>query len=95
MAKDKTKDPSQETEKLGKLPVEELKEKYIEALQKVSSLSREDARKMLLKELDQEFDSEKAKRLAEAEEQLKTAVEDRARDILVSAMDHGATNYVA
>lgn len=95
MEKHKTKDPSQDPEKLGKLSVEELKEKYIEALQKVSSLSREDARKMLLKELEQELGSEKAKRIAEAEGILQTAVEDRARDILVSAMDHAATNYVA
>lgn len=95
MAKDKIKDPSQDPKELGKLPVEELKEKYIEVLQKVASLSREDARKMLLKELAQELDKEKAERLAEAEEQLKAAVEDRARDILISAMDHAATNYVA
>ncbi len=95
MANSKTKDPSQDPQDLGKLSVEELKEKYIEALQKVSSLSREDARKVFLKELEQELESEKAKRLAEADEQLKAAVEDRARDILVSAMDHAATSYVA
>ncbi|MEX0887777.1 MAG: ribonuclease Y [Patescibacteria group bacterium] len=95
MNKNKTQDPSQDPDKLEKLSVEELKEKYIEALQKSSSLSREDARKMLLKELEQEIGNEKTSRLAEAEEQLKAAVEDRARDILVSAMDHAATSYVA
>lgn len=95
MENHKTKNPSQNPEKLGKLSVEELKEKYIEELQKASALSRDDARKVLLKELEQELESERAKRIAEAEESLKTAVEERARDILVSAMEHAATNYVA
>ncbi len=95
MEKHPIKDPSQDPRNLGKLPVEELKEKYLEALEKVSSLSREDARRMLLKELEQELEGERAKRIAEVEESLKAAVEDRARDILVSAMEHAATNYVA
>lgn len=95
MEKNKTKDPSQSPQDLGKLSIEELKEKYIEALQKVTSLSREDARKVLLKELDQELEGERVKRVAEAEEQIKRDVEDKARDILVSAMEHAATSYVA
>ena len=94
MAKEKTEKTPQSPD-FGDLSIEELREKYIKTLEKVSSLSRKDARKMLLKELDQELEKEKAQRISEAEEQLEAAVEDKARDILISAMEHGATSYVA
>lgn len=95
MKDDKTKDPSENSDSPGNLSVEQLKEKYLKDLEKSASLSREDARKILLKELDQELVNEKASRLAEAEEEIKLKTEERARDILVSAMEHGATSYVA
>lgn len=95
MANNKTKDPSETPDSQGNISVEQLKEKYLKELEKVSSLSREDARKILLKELEQGIVNEKATRLAEAEEQIKSEAEDRARDILVSAMEHAATSYVA
>lgn len=94
MAKEKTEKTPQSPD-FGDLSIEELREKYNKTLEKISSLSRKDARKMLLKELDQELEKEKAQRISEAEEQLEAAVEDKARDILVSAMEHGATSYVA
>lgn len=94
MAKEKTEKTPQSPD-FGDLSIEELREKYIKTLEKISSLSRKDARRMLLKELDQELEKERAQRISEAEEQLEAAVEDKARDILVSAMEHGATSYVA
>ena len=94
MAKEKTEKTPQSPD-FGDLSIEELREKYIKTLEKVSSLSRKDARKMLLKELNQELEKERAQRISEAEEQLEAAVEDKARDILISAMEHGATSYVA
>ncbi|OGC37687.1 ribonuclease Y [candidate division WWE3 bacterium RBG_19FT_COMBO_53_11] len=95
MKDNKTKDPSENPDSPDNLSVEQLKEKYLKELEKVASLSREDARKILTKELEQEMENEKARRMAEAEEQIKMATEDRARDILVSAMEHAATSYVA
>ena len=94
MAKEKTEKTPQDSN-LESLSVEELKEKYIETLEKTSSLSRSDARRMLLKEIDQELESEKAKRIADAQEHIEASIEDRARDILISAMEHASTNYVA
>src|SRR3989337_3400037 len=89
------KDPSENPESPDNLSVEQLKEKYLKELEKVSSLSREDAGKIMLKEWEQEILNEKASRLAEAEEQIKSEAEVRARDILISAMEHAATSYVA
>lgn len=94
MVKEKTEKTPQSPD-FGDFATEELREKYIKTLEKISSLSRKDARKMLLKELDQELEKERAQRISEAEEQLEAAVEDKARDILISAMEHGATSYVA
>src|SRR3972149_871031 len=91
----KIKDPSESPESPDNLSVEQLKEKYLKELEKSAALSREDARKMILKELDQELVNEKAQRMAEVEEQIKAESEDRSRDILVSAMEHAATSYVA
>lgn len=92
---DKKSKSSAEPSDLGKLSVEQLREKYLKELEKAASLSREDARKIIFKELDQELENEKSQRLAEMEVRIKASAEDRARDILVSAMDHAATSYVA
>jgi len=94
MAKEKTEKIPQNSD-LESLSAEDLREKYIKTLEKVSSLSRADARKMILKEIGQELESEKAKRIAEAEGHIESSIEDKARDILISAMEHGATSYVA
>ncbi len=75
--------------------IEELREKYLSELVRLSGLSRDDARKKLLKELDQDLDNEKARRVAEAEEQTRQTADNRAKDILISAMEHAATDYVA
>src|SRR3989304_930732 len=79
----------------GTESLEELKEKYLTALEKVSQLSRADARKIFLKELEKELENEKAQLLAEAEESLKASVDERAKDILISSMEHASTSYVA
>ena len=96
MVDKKTKESSSSpTDVGGDTPVEKLREKYLSELGKVAKLSRGDARKKFLKELKQDLENEEARRIAEAEEQIKATVDERAKDILVSAMEHGATDYVA
>lgn len=68
---------------------------YLAKLERVSGLTREEARKQLLEELDRELTTEKAKRLREFEEQIKLEAEEKGKEILVDAMQHGATTYVA
>ena len=92
MAKEKT---DANIKASGTESLEELKEKYLTALEKVSQLSRADARKIFLKELEKELENEKAQLLAEAEESLKASVDERAKDILISSMEHASTSYVA
>jgi ribonucrease Y len=68
---------------------------YISKLEKVANLTRDEAKKKLLEELDKELVAEKAKRLRQLEENLKLDAAEQAREILIDAMRHGATDYVA
>jgi len=96
MVDKKTKESSTSSAKSAdKISIEELRERYLKELEKVSNLSREDARKKLLKELEQDLENEKARRIAEVEEEIKAVVSERAKDILVSAMERSSTDYVA
>jgi len=92
----KTKSSSAPTLPVGDdSSIEELRERYLSELEKVSGLSRGDARRKLLKEFERDLENEKARRIAEAEEWIRQSADERAKDILVSAMEHAATNYVA
>lgn len=73
----------------------DLREDYLKKLEKVSGLTAEEAKKQLLTEIERELSLEIAKRIRQAEEQIKLEGEARAREILVDAMQHGATSYVA
>lgn len=72
-----------------------LHEELVSKLEKVSGLTRKEAQKMLLDELQKDLTAEVAKRIKNAEERIKVEAADKAREILVDAMKHGATNYVA
>lgn len=72
-----------------------VREDYLKKLEEVSGLTREEGRKRLLEELDKELSSEKAKRIRQMEESLRLEAQEKAREILVDAMRHGATDYVA
>ncbi|HLE49333.1 MAG TPA: ribonuclease Y [Patescibacteria group bacterium] len=70
---------------------EELKEK----LSKASKLSVDQAKKMLLEEVQKDLAEEIAKKVRTAEERIKLDANEKAREILVDAMKHGATQYTA
>lgn len=71
------------------------KEDYLKKLEQASGLTREEAKKRLLEELDRELLSEKAKRIRQMEESLRLEAQEKSQEILVDAMRHGATDYVA
>lgn len=70
-------------------------EEYLKKLERASSLTREEAKKQLLQELEKELVSEKAKRIRQMEESIKLEAQEKSREILADAMRHGATGYVA
>ena len=65
-----------------------------EQLEKVASLTRDEARKLLLDKFEKEIIEEKGKRIREIEEEIKKTSEEKAKEILIEAMRYGATDYV-
>lgn len=74
--------------------LEKLKEEYKDKLEKVSSLTREEARKELVKEVEEEETKIVARIIKEKEEEAKLTADKKAREILVDSMRHGAVNYI-
>lgn len=87
---------SKQTE-LNKLKDEltEIRQKQVEKLEKIASLTRDKAKEILLEAVDKKLTKDVAERLRAAEDDLKDSIEDKAQEILVDSMYHGATDYVA
>ncbi len=75
--------------------IEKLSEDYAEKLEKVSSLSKEEAKKELFEQVELKETKELARRIKEKEEEAKLTGEKKAREILVDSMRHGAVKYIA
>lgn len=75
--------------------IDTLKAEQIAALEKSAKLTKEEAKKHILETLEEQLREEKAKRIKEADDVVKAAVDDQAKSMLVDAMKHGATDYVA
>lgn len=63
-------------------------------LEKIASMTKENARDQLLEQLDKELVEEKAKKIRAMQEEVKRNVEEEAKQLLVDAMRHGSTDYV-
>ena len=75
--------------------VEEIKKNEIARLEKIAGLSTEEAKKLILEGIEKKLAEDIARRIKEAEEEIKTQAEEKAREILIDAMQHGVTDYVA
>ncbi|KKR70191.1 MAG: Ribonuclease Y [Candidatus Woesebacteria bacterium GW2011_GWA2_40_7b] len=58
-------------------------------------MTSEEAKKVLLEEVQKELTGEIAKKIRQAEEKIKEDVNEKSQEILLDAMKHGATGYVA
>lgn len=63
-------------------------------LEKISGLSREEAREKLMKEIDQDLSEYKAKKIRQAEKNIEAVADEKAQKILVESMQRIATDYV-
>lgn len=70
-------------------------EQLTQRLEKVSDMTADEAKKILLDEVQRDLTSDVAKKIRQAEEKIKLEANDKAREILADAMKHAATNYVA
>ena len=64
-------------------------------LEKASSMTSDEAKKVLLEEVQSQLTSEIAQKIRKAEERIKEDANEKAKEILADAMKHGATSYVA
>lgn len=80
-------------EKLEQL--EKIRKDLVEKLEKVSTLPAEDAKKLLLENIEKDLSAEISKRIKEAEDEIKLTAEEKAKEILADAMVHGVTDYIS
>jgi len=75
---------------LGKLIEDEKRQ-----LQRISSMTGDDAKNLLLSRVDDELLSEKATRIRQMEEEIKDSVDKKARDIISTAIQRCASEHTA
>jgi len=75
--------------------IEEIRKEQLEKLEKIATLTKDEARTLILQATEKRLSEEVAKRIKEAEEQVRTLSEEKAREILIDAMKHGAVDLVA
>jgi ribonuclease Y len=74
---------------------ETVRKDLIEKLEKVTNLSPEEAKDLLLANLDKELATEISKRVKASEETIKLQVDDKSKEILVEAMYNGYADYIS
>jgi ribonuclease Y len=75
--------------------IEKIRQKHLQGLEKIAALTNEEARSQLLSELEKNLQDEIARRIKQAEGEVKERADEKAKDILISAIQQAATDYVA
>jgi len=75
--------------------IQKLKKRLIEKLEDIGSLTREEAREQILKAIEKRSAKDIAHKIKEAEDKAREEADQKAQEILIDAMKHGATDYVA
>lgn len=74
---------------------EEKRDMILQKLEHVAQLTKEQARNLLLSGWEEKLKAEVANRIKTAEEEIKSRVDEKAKETLADAMKFGATDYVA
>lgn len=75
--------------------IEEVKKDQIAKLERAAGLTRDEAKKLIMEATQRTLKEEIAKAIKEAESAAREEADKKAKEILVDAMRHGATDYVA
>lgn len=75
--------------------LEKTRAELVSKLEKVAGVTRDEAKKLILDATESHLKEETARKIREAEEQIKKEADEKAKHILVDAMKHGATDFVA
>lgn len=74
--------------------VDQIKQDQLAKLERAAGLTKDQAKQLILEALEVKLKEEVSRKIREAENQIKEEADKRARDILVEAMQRGATDYV-
>jgi len=77
-----------------KAELEKKRQSLLQKFEKLAQLTPEQAREHLLAHWEEKLTADIAKRIREAEEQIKKESEEKSKEILVEAMRYGTTDYV-
>lgn len=80
-------------EKLEQL--EKVRKELVAKMEKSSGMSKEDAKKVLLENIEKDLAAEISKKVKEAENEIKLTADEQAKEILADAMLHGVTDYIS
>lgn len=75
--------------------LEEARKEQLQRLEKIASLTKEEAKKLILEATEKRITDELAKKIKEGEEEVKASVQEKSKEILIEAMKHGAVDYAA
>jgi ribonuclease Y len=78
-----------------KKEVEEKREQMLVKLEKIGQMTKDQAKNLLLSGWEDKLKGDIAKRIKQSEEEVKSAIDEKAKELLVDAMRYGATDYVA
>lgn len=84
-------------EELDKLrnEVEEVKKKEVEKLEKISALTKQEARELILAATEKRIAEDIARKIKEAEEEVKAHADEKAKEVLIEVIQHGVIDWVA
>lgn len=93
--KEKSVDRDHENAERLKKELEGSRDAMLQKLEKIASMTKDQAKELLLNAWEDKLKADVAKRIRQADEDVKRNVEERAKEMLVDSMKHGATDYVA
>lgn len=71
------------------------RDEILAKLERAAKLSQSEAKELILKGWEDKLQGEIAKRIKAAEEKIKTEADKKAQEIVIDAMRHGSTDYIA
>ncbi len=75
--------------------IEKLKQEHIDKLENVAHLTRDEARAVIMDAMRDQLKENLAREVRESADRAREEADEKAKEILVDAMRHGATDYVA
>ncbi len=80
-------------EKLDQL--ESLRKDLVEKLEKSAKMSADEAKKILLENIEKDLAVEISRKIRQAEDEIKLQADEKAKELLADAMLHGVTDYIS